>query len=360
MTDDDSQSHAMLRAGYVGAVDHYTSPQRRDAVKRIWEEPELVRVLDTALRQAATPVTTVVDVGCGTGVALQLLHATDTYRTEPARRLKYIGLDLDHALLTIARTSHEPKRDSEQVTFIAGDIRNGLPTATADLVVSSGVPFSHLTRTELTDTLTSVFRSSRHNQKPLVAVIDVLGRYSLEWVSMWNEERWSYRMSFFATDQQADATLMTTYDAHTLATCVTTAAQTAGVKIVDSTMIDRSIMVGRHTMTGDYTPDLPAWRSLMNALNEQTQRVNLDALRCTLDLPEAPKPITDFFATFISAWNSLIDQAKAVVAQSDDQTVLNMVQPALFGALRALELSSQPGLGVGHSLTAVVVVEPTV
>ncbi|MEX2532530.1 MAG: class I SAM-dependent methyltransferase [Nitriliruptoraceae bacterium] len=360
MTDDDSQSHAMLRAGYVGAVDHYTSPQRRDAVKRVWEEPELIRVLDTALRQAATPITTVVDVGCGTGVALQLLHATDTYRTEPLRRLKYVGLDLDEALLTIARASHEPKRDGEQVTFVVGDIRDGLPTATADLVVSSGVPFSHLTRSEFTDTLTCVFHASHSSQKSLVAVIDVLGRYSLEWVSMWNEERWSYRMSFFATDQQADATLMTTYDADALATCVATAAQAAGVTIVDSTMIDRSIMVGRHTMTGDYTPDLPAWRSLMNALNEREQRVDLDALRCTLDIPDAPKPIADFFATFISLWNDSIDQAAEALMQSDDATALTMLQPALFAALRALELSSQPGLGVGHSLTAVVVVQPTV
>lgn len=359
VTEDDPQSHATLRAGYVGAVDHYTSPQRRDAVKRLWEEPELIHVLNVALDKAAAPNTTVVDVGCGTGVALQLLRATDTYRTQPMRRLDYVGLDLDDALLGVARSTHQPEREGEQISFVAGDIRTGLPITSADLVVSSGVPFSHLTRTELTDTLARMFQTCHDSRHPLVVVIDVLGRYSLEWVTMWQEERWSYRMSFFATDQQADATQMTTYDAQTLEACVVAAAHTADVKLTDLSMIDRSIMVGRHTMTGDYTPLLPAWRTLMNALNDQQERVDLDALRCTLDIPDAPAPIAAFFARFIPQWNALIDQAQPTLATSDDATALHTLQPALFTALCDLERSAQPGLGFGHSLTAVLVVEPT-
>lgn len=359
VTGDDPQSHALLRAGYVGAVDHYTSPQRRDAVKRLWEEPELVRVLDTALRKTAAPYTTVVDVGCGTGVALQLLQATNAYGSDEARRLRYVGLDLDDALLRVATATHQPNRAGDEVSFVAGDIRNGLPASDVNLVVSCGVPFSHLTKTELNDTLTTLFSVANANQVPLVAVIDVLGRYSLEWVSKWQEERWSYRMSFFSTDQQANATFMTTYDATALFAGIASAAKAAGVRIGDIAMVDRSVMVGRHTMTGDYTPDLPSWRTLINALYDQKTRVNLDALRCTLPIPDAPEEISAFFDTFIPAWNSTIDQAKLAIANSDHETVVGILQPALFTALRDLEIAMQPGLGVGHSLTALVVLEPS-
>jgi len=358
VTGDDPQARERLRAGYIGAVDHYTSPQRRDAVKRLWEEPELIRVLNDAVAHAASPDTTVVDVGCGTGVALQLLHATDTYRTELSRQFNYAGLDLDEALLDVARASHKPQRDGEQVQFVSGDIRNGLPVTPTDLVVSSGVPFSHLTREELTDTLAKIFTAARKDATPLVAVIDVLGRFSLEWIDMWEQERWSYRMSFFATDHDADATDMTTYDAATLTACIATAAANAQVTVAHTTLVDRSIMVGRHTMTGEYTPALPAWRTLINALHNGETRVDMASLRCELKIPAAPGVITDFFAAFIPAWNNAIDNAIDAVGKSDDATVLTHVQPQLFSALRDIELAAQPGLGVGHSLTAIVVVEP--
>ena len=357
MSDDDVKSHERLRAGYVGAVDHYTSPQRRDAVKRLWEEPELIRVLNMALAQAATP-TTVVDVGCGTGVALELLRATDTYQRDTTRALHYVGLDLDEALLSVASDTHQPQRPNEQVSFLVGDVRRGLPVTPVDLVVSSGVPFSHLTRDELTDTLTDMFTTCRQTATPLVAVIDVLGRYSLEWTRMWEQERWSYRMSFFATDRDADATDMTTYDAATLTACLHTAAATAGVTVTNQTMVDRSLMVGRHTMTGEYTPNLPSWRTLINALHDGATPVALEQLRCTLQLPQAPAAVTSFFASFIPAWNDTIDRAIHTQAGSDETTLLTKHQPELFSALRALELSAQPGLGVGHSLTAVVTVKP--
>jgi hypothetical protein len=34
----------------------------------------------------------------------------------------------------------------------------------------------------------------------VLLVVDVLGRYSLEWTTRWDRTRWDYRMSFFATD----------------------------------------------------------------------------------------------------------------------------------------------------------------
>ncbi|MFO7961921.1 MAG: class I SAM-dependent methyltransferase, partial [Nitriliruptoraceae bacterium] len=96
---------------YAGAVDHYTSPSRRDWVKRSWEEPELVRLLEAAVGHTdataladpdATATLDVLDVGCGTGVALELLRATPTIGAPAGPTVNYLGVDLDADLLAVA------------------------------------------------------------------------------------------------------------------------------------------------------------------------------------------------------------------------------------------------------------------
>lgn len=354
----DAQSHEQVRAGYVGAVDHYTSPQRRDAVKRLWEEPELVGVLNDALARTANGTTRVLDVGCGTAVALQLLRQTATYRNDAVRRLQYVGVDLDEKLLAVATDTIRPEREGETVTFSIRDIRDGAPDRPHDLLISTGVPFSHLTPDELSATLRRLFADVRDTRIPLVAVIDVLGRYSLEWTRMWPEERWSYRMSFFATDQDADATDMTTYDGDTLRNMITSSAAAAGVSARDITLTDRSIMVGRHTMTGEYTPGLPQWRAHMNALHDNQSPCDLAQLQCTLELPDAPPQVDAFFTSFLRRWNDTVAAAQHTISRSAEPEAWRHVQAELFGELLTLEHHAQPGLGVGHSLTAVVVVTP--
>lgn len=355
----DAQSQDQVRAGYVGAVDHYTSPQRRDAVKRLWEEPELVRVLDDALARTPEGLTRVLDIGCGTAVALQLLRETKTYSNDPSRSLTYVGVDLDDKLLEVARATMRPERDGETVTFTIRDIRDGAPHTPHDLIISTGVPFSHLTAEELSATLTRLFDDVRETRVPLVAVIDVLGRYSLEWTRMWSEQRWSYRMSFFATDHEADATDMTTYDGESLRHLILKSAQHAGVHAHHLGLTDRSIMVGRHTMTGEYTPGLPQWRTHVNALHDNTQPCDLAQLLCTLDLPDTPEPIRAFFTSFLHRWNDTVMRAQHAIAASNDPEKWREVQPQLFTDLLQLEHNAQQGLGVGHSLTAVVVVAPS-
>jgi SAM-dependent methyltransferase len=346
-------------AGYDGAVDHYTSSDRRDAVKRTWEEPATRRVIDTALGHLPpTSELRVLDIGCGTGEGLALLRSTPTWRRRSGTgtTLRYVGLDLDERLLEVARGLHG---DDDGVTFVHGDVREGLPADDADLYLSSGVPFSHLTTGELERALTGILRAARRRPHPVAVVVDVLGRYSVEWTSRWAQRRWDYRMSFFRSDHRADSTDMTCYGGAELRAALWGAAGRAECPLSGVECSDRSVLVGRHTTTGEYTPGIRPYRELVNALHDPLAEVDLDQLRFDIRLPDAPGEILGFYAGFGAAWNALLEETRQAVRRvADPGIVAADLQPRLASRLRDLEAASQRGLGVGHSLTAVAVTRP--
>ncbi|MFF9581289.1 hypothetical protein [Streptomyces achromogenes] len=65
-------------------------------------------------------------------------------------------------------------------------MREYIPDEPYDLYFSSGVPYSHLTPRELTDVLSRIFTAVRRNRTCSVVVVDVLGRYSIEWADRWD------------------------------------------------------------------------------------------------------------------------------------------------------------------------------
>lgn len=341
---------------YAGAVDHYTSPSRRDWVKRVWEEPELVRLLEEAVR-ATGPSSTlrVLDIGCGTGVALDLLRHTPTVAGEAGPQLTYLGVDLDDDLLAVA----EDRFGDAHTRFLRADVRDDLPGGPHDLYLSTGVPYSHLTRDELTQVVTAMLTNAREHPRPTVLVLDVLGRYSLEWTNRWDATRWDYRMSFFVTDQELSATPMTTYGGDELDELIRTAADHAGCELARIDLTDRSIVVGRHTATGEYTPGLRNYRQLVNDLAEMDVVADLDALRLgDLDLSGGPAPVDAFFSDLAARWDATLDRAASAAAGRPEAEVAGILQPRLAEELRRLEVEAEPGLGAAHSLTATVVTQP--
>ncbi len=336
---------------YSGAGDHYTSPARRDWVKRAWEEPALRHHLDAALRRAhdfgMRSALDVLDVGCGTGVALDLLRETPALTEGPLTLARATGLDLDTALLAIAaqRFAADPR-----VGFIRGDMGDVPDTGPHDLVLSSGVPFSHLEAAALERALTRAstvaVAPGTDDARTSLLVIDVLGRYSLEWTSRWDTTRWDYRMSFFATDTDVTATPMTTWDGPALSALMVRAAAAAGTRIVDLRLVDRSLAIGRHTMTGEYTPDLPRLRDLVDGLVDPQATIDPADLRIDLTLPDAPASVLAHHRAFVAAWNAALDEPVSPMALAQR---LREVETGFEGA----------GIGVGHSLTAFAVLSPT-
>jgi len=335
---------------YAGARDHYTSRQRRDWVKRAWEEPAFRRHLDRALREGLRAGLRqgldVLDVGCGTGVVHDLLLGTAALTDGTFTLARYTGLDLDEDLLAVARE----RLGGPDVRFVRSAMQDAPPTGPHDLIISSGVPYSHLEPAALRDTVAHLLRVALTGGRTTLVVVDVLGRHSLEWTSQWDAARWDYRMSFFATDEDVASTPMTTWTGGELSAAITAAATDAGARIVQQQLVDRSLAIGRHTMTGEYTPGLPRLRDGVDELADAPAGRTVDerllaALRIELELPDAPPEVLDHHVRFMSAWNA------ALAAPASDG-------PTLAARLRDVEAEHEAaGLGVGHSLTAFVLVE---
>jgi SAM-dependent methyltransferase len=344
---------------YGGAVDHYLSPDRRDAVKCLWEEPATRKLLDDAVgRLAGDGPLRVLDVGCGAGDGLSLLRSAPRSRRRPGvlGSLHYTGLDLDENLLDAARRLHG---ETDNIQFLHGDVRSEIPAGAFDMYLSFGVPYSHLTVTELRQVLRNIFAAARANPRPVVVIVDVLGRYSIEWTSRWENERWPYRMSFFRSERTAASTDMTCYSGADLRATIRDAAHQAGCPLSEIDCYDRSIMVGRHTTTGGFTPNLRPYRQLVNDLVDPDVDVDYDQLLFDVTLPGAPSPIPEFFSDFSRTWNALITQVREFshMATSHDH-ITRVLQPMLAHGLERLESVTQQCLGVGHSLAAVAYTQP--
>lgn len=343
-------------SSYAGATNHYLSPGRKDAVKRLWEEPATRRLLTRAAATAdRSGQPRVLDMGCGAGDGLALLLSLPEalqWRASSGA-LRYVGLDLNEDLVDVASKLYADMPGAE---FLVGDMRTTeLPDEPFDIYLSTGVPYSHLTEDELEEVLASIFDAARRHRTDSVVVVDVLGRYSIEWVDNWRSKRWPYRMSFFQSDEESGFTDMSFYSAESLSRAISNAAGHARCSVPRIEFADRSIMVGRHTATTEYNGGLPPYRTLVNALYDVEIDVPTEKLKFAVDLDEdAPPSILEFFDSFSGAWNALLDNT----ARPEGIPTASVAQPMLADGLRHLEANLQPGLGVGHSLTALAHVRP--
>ncbi|MCD2188018.1 class I SAM-dependent methyltransferase [Actinomycetospora soli] len=331
-----------MTTSYAGASAHYLSPRRRDPVKRFWEEPVNHRILARALGFVEGDPVRVVDVGSGTGDGLALLQAATD------RPLDYTGIDPDPEMVTTASSTHA---DRAGVRFVQADVRDDLDLA-PDLWLSAGAPWSHLDHDDFRTTLVRLLRAAARQDRPTAVVVDTLGRWSPEWPTHWDDERWDYRMSFFqGAGDDPVAAPMSTHSRWS----IDAAVLEADVPLAALEFHDRAVTVGRHTSTGAFRPGLPDYRGLVNALYDGDTAVDLTDLR--LDPPSGPAPdeVLTFFAAFAALWNARLDRA---VEQEAALGRTSSGRRVLAADLCSLEHGAAPGLGVGHSLIALIVVAP--
>lgn len=139
-------------------------------------------------------------------------------------------------------------------------------------------------------------------------------------------------------------------------------------------------MVGRHTTTGEFNPTIPNYRSLVNDLMTPRRRTPLLDLFVQPPHGLAPSEITIFFSRFSEYWNELVRQAAFFLCEDTEAPRVDLpwwlqglrprleryrrdsvdrdaIEMTLARFLRRLEYMGSGGLGVGHSLIAVVYVD---
>ncbi|NEO24230.1 class I SAM-dependent methyltransferase [Moorena sp. SIO4A5] len=370
------------------AVQHYLSKSRRDGVKVDWEEP----FSRSVFKQAIAPVSKnkgeklrVVDIGAGTGdgyVLLSTLLLKDP-ELSGSYELEYLGVDISTQMVETAINLYG---NHSNVGFECADIRTSKLARPFDLYLSCGVPYSHLTHQELDQALKMIVTNVCENRSRCAVIVDVLGRYSIEWTAQWQNSRWNYSMSFFQTEGDTEPTWMSFYSHQHLQEIMQQAANAVGCPVEKFQFFDRSIMVGRHTSTRQFNPGLPNYRDLVNSLLSPSQQTDLSQLIFQVELGAAPEHILDFFRKFSSWWNRLVSDAtellgeplavatvelppevqgfKAAAQQelqqiSDKHLYRQKVESMLAQVLRKLEATQQPGYGVGHDLFGVMWLDAT-
>ncbi len=296
------------------AVEHYLSKSRRDGVKVEWEEQFSRSVFKQAIssfEKSKGDKLKVLDVGSGTGDGYILLSQLLSNDKDISKRyeLDYLGIDISPQMVETSRNLYAKESN---VRFECADIRTRSFTETFDIYLSCGVPYSHLTNEELYEALKTIVRNVCENRSRCAVVVDVLGRYSIEWIPKWKESRWDYAMTFFQSEGDAEATWMSFYSHHQLQKIMQQAVNQVGCPVQKFEFFDRSIMVGRHTSTRQFNPKLPQYRDLVNSLLDPSLETDLSKLIFQVELDSAPEYILDFFRKFSGWWNTLVSEAAAI------------------------------------------------
>ena len=349
----------------------------------------------------------IVDLGCGAGQGYEILTKIDRrdldlglqhQRVLPKEKIDlYLGLDISTAMVEKGQTIFESE---PQVAFAQADLRQGLGKLKTeqepfDIYFSAYGSLSHLARFDLVRLLQDI---CQHGRNESLIVLDFLGRYSIEWPDFWgatseSEKVRDYTMSYLyspATRKKIEGETFplrfwTGTEVKALAEELTTAT---GVGVSVLRLMDRSVLVGRHTDTQEYNRMLKPIRRSINSLHEDYLRTNLEELLIEPKIVPDHPLIAPYLHQLITSWNVVVEYCQQRLWQrcslrelsgwSDftkplqlalmtiDRVIAdvswmwygdpraNIIEPQLGYALRTLEYEMQQGYGCGHGLIAIL------
>lgn len=348
----------------------------------------------------------IVDLGCGAGQGYEILTKIDRRdldlglqheRVLPKDKIDlYLGLDISQAMVERGQVLFE---DRPEIKFAQADLRDGFGAfkdeEPFDIYFSSYGSLSHLNRQDLVELLQDI---CEHSGDESLIVLDFLGRYSIEWPDFWFAESESekvrdYTMSYLYSEavrkeiesEKFPLRFWVGSDVKDLSQELT---ETCGVGIEVLKLMDRSLLVGRHTDTREYNDRLKPIRRAVNSLHQDYLRTNLEELildpAIVPDRPVIAPPLREL----IDSWNVVVEYCQQRLWERCSLTQLegwddftkplqfalmtidrviadvgwmwygdpraNIIEPQLGYALRTLEYEMQQGRGCGHGLVAIL------
>jgi SAM-dependent methyltransferase len=311
---------------------------KHDNVRSYWEDELTRNALRPFLRgrmaacAAARRGLRVLDLGCGAGQGYELLtqiRDQDSSLEELPRHVVdstdlevYLGIDLSPAMVAQGRVNY---RGASHVRFAEADLREDLGPATAerpfDVYFSSYGSLSHLSARHLEDRLVQVVQ---HAEPGAVVLLDLLGRFSLEWPAYWHassepEKTRPYSMSYlFGEDERATGKVETFplrfWSGREVRELCLRVSERARKPLQVAEMFDRSIFVGRHIDTGEYGSRLPPLRRLVNALYEQNVHTPLAQLEIGYQPSGDVGFLNESFSRFSRCWDTVVIFARQRLA----------------------------------------------
>ena len=394
-------------------------PRKYDNIRMYWEDqisrhsirPFLSDIV--ARKKKNKEKIRVIDFGCGSGQGFELLTKIEVSDQDFSLEgdykwlLKednidlYLGLDISQAMVDKGKENYA---DRPNIKFQQADLSNGLgkikdTEAPFDMYFSSYGSLSHLTTKQLRALLQEV---TEHGANGSVIVLDLLGKYSIEWPGYWvkdtsDDQMRDYSMSYLhlglGTDKsEIEHFPIRFWSGHEIEDFIEKMNSTSKSKLKVLNKVDRSVLVGRHTVTNEYNPHVPPLRDMVNSLHRDYMRTDLNQLIIDPNVFSPHPTISPFLGELIESWNTVIRFCKQrfskhsipiveiedwskyssqlqfaimtldrVIASTSwmwvGDTRANIIEPQLGYVLRSLEYDLQKGLGCGHGFLVYLQIE---
>lgn len=382
---------------------------KKDYVRKYWEDVVIKLTIRNPIYRLLEKKNNirVMDLGCGSGEGYELLrhipvnqyanNKKDKFVLNP-KQISYLGVDISEAMILQGRKNYPVQTFLGNIRFERADLNEGLPFAEEepfDIYFSSYASLSHLRPDKLQKLIEDIFSHVYDSTGNKYIVLDLLGKYSLEWPKYWEDDRMMlpYNMAYLMKSesykdiQWCDACF---YSPSSLDNILDAAAKSMNIDI-NTQYNDRSLFVGRHMATGLFGAPRFNYRYQVNCLFDHDHKEEIEHLFTNLyfykEYRKIQPQICERINDYNKKWNCIINIVDALL-HGEDKTVSNIIEttsqdmsnelkfltwlyrnahrfpaidfwanvmgPQIAVILRNIEMSFSPALGCGHGLLCVI------